>query len=221
MVTSKMRILQSKKWGPLSSKFSELKSTRQSNQTDAGFDGDMWILERLENDTYEYLERWTIQRKDGDQELLKFCMRIENLVVDLLDSISTSFPLQIENEKGEVVITSYPQYLDYELIANDFVITLKGISNYSLSKQINKHVLMDRISTLLLKDSINSKFIEEAVLQKVEFDFVRSNTLYFKAALLNPIEGKEILGRFNLFYRTAKKGTVYGWITDEVREISE
>lgn len=34
----------------------------------------------------------------------------------------------------------------------------------------------------------------------------------------NPVEGKEILGRFNLLYQTKKKGKVYGWITDEIKE---
>jgi hypothetical protein len=71
---------------------------------------------------------------------------------------------------------------------------------------------------VLLKDTVNSDYLNSAIIKNVEFDFVRANTLYFNAILENPIDGKEIIGRFNLFYRTKKKGIVYGWITDEIKE---
>ena len=134
------------------------------------------------------------------------------------DSVNSSFPVQIGNDKGSVTIVGYRKYEDNKLTTSSFIISLVDIAHISLSKKIVKSVLIDQNKTIMLKDTLNYDYLNSAIIKTIEFDFVRSNTLYFKAILENPIEGKEIIGRFNLFYRAKKKGKIYGWITDEIRE---
>jgi hypothetical protein len=136
----------------------------------------------------------------------------------LSDSTRTSFPVQIGNDKGSVKIVGVRAFKDEELSSSDFIISLNDIANFSITKRIDKSVLIDSNETVLLKDSLKGDFLKSAIIKTIEFDFVRSNTLYFNAILENPLEGKEIIGRFNLFYRTKKKGVIYGWITDEIKE---
>lgn len=136
----------------------------------------------------------------------------------LVDTLNSSYPVQIGNDKGIIKVVGIRTYEDQKLMISDFVISLNGIPNFSISKRIDKSVLIDSNETVLLKDTVNSDYLNSAIIKNVEFDFVRANTLYFNAILENPIDRKEIIGRFNLFYRTKKKGIVYGWITDEIKE---
>lgn len=134
------------------------------------------------------------------------------------DTMNSIFPVQIGNDKGSVNITGIRTFESGKLAKSGFVISLDEISDFSLVREIDKSVLIDSNGSVLLKDTINSDYLNSAVIKEIEFDFVRANTLYFKTVLENPAESKEITGRFNLFYRTKKKGIIYGWITDEVKE---
>ena len=136
------------------------------------------------------------------------------------DTISSSFPVQIGNDKGLVQIVGERTFINKQLADSDFLVSLDEIQGFSISKYIDKEILIDSNKTVLLKDSINVDYLNGAIIKEVEFEFVRSNTLYFKVLFENPIDHKEIKGRFNLFYRTKKKGLVYGWITDEVNELA-
>lgn len=135
----------------------------------------------------------------------------------IVDTLHSSFPVQIGNDNGSVNVVGIRTYENQQLTGSDFVISLNDIPSYSMIKRIDKTVLIDSNETVLLKDTVNSDYLNSAIIKNVEFDFVRANTLYFNAILENPIDGKEIIGRFNLFYRTKKKGMVYGWITDEIK----
>lgn len=134
------------------------------------------------------------------------------------DTLNSIFPVQIENDKGSVNITGIRTFKNGKLAESGFVISLVDISDFSLIRELDKSVLIDSNGTVLSKDTINSAYLNSAVIKEIEFDYVRANTLYFKTVLENPAESKEIIGRFNLFYRTKKKGNIYGWITDEVKE---
>ncbi len=134
------------------------------------------------------------------------------------DTTRTSFPVQIGNDKGTVKIVGMRTFKNEKLAGSDFVISLNDIANSSITKRIDKGILIDSNETVFIKDTLNDDFLKSAVIKTIEFDFVRSNTLYFNAILENPLEAKEIFGRFNLFYRTKKKGLIYGWITDEIKE---
>lgn len=136
----------------------------------------------------------------------------------LTDTLDSSFPVQVGNDKGLVKVVGIRTYEGKKLTDSDFVISLNDITNYSISKKIDKSILIDSNTTVNYKDSVNSDYLNSAILKNVEFDFVRANTLYFNAILENAVDGKEIIGRFNLFYRTKKKGIVYGWFTDEIKE---
>lgn len=136
----------------------------------------------------------------------------------IVDTLKSSFPVQIGNDNGTVKVFGIRTYEDQKLTNSDFVISLNDVPNFSITRRIDKTVLIDSNETVLLKDTVNSDYLTSAIIKNVEFDFVRANTLYFNAILKNPIDGKEIIGRFNLFYRTKKKGIVYGWITDEIKE---
>ena len=136
------------------------------------------------------------------------------------DTISSTFPVQIGNDVGLVQIVGERIFINEQLTDSDFLVSLGEIQDFSISKHLNKEILIDSNKTVLLKDSIKADYLNGAIIKEVEFEFVRSNTLYFKAVLENPIDHKEIKGRFNLFYRTKKKGLVYGWITDEVNELA-
>lgn len=134
------------------------------------------------------------------------------------DTVTSSFPVQIGNDKGSVNVQGIRTFKGGKLTRSDFVISLADISNYSLVRDINKSDLIDSNGSVLLKDTIHSDYLNSAIIKEIEFDFVRANTLYFKAVLENSEKKKEIIGRFNLFYRTKKKGIIYGWITDEINE---
>ena len=136
----------------------------------------------------------------------------------IIDTIRTSFPVQIGNDKGLVKVVGIRTYRNEKLAGSNFVISLNNIPNFSITKRIDKSILIDSNETVLLKDTLNADFLKSAVIKTVEFDFVRSNTLYFNAVLENSLKAKEITGRFNLFYRTKKKGLIYGWVTDEIKE---
>ena len=137
----------------------------------------------------------------------------------LNDTIRSSYPVQIGNDKGFVHVVGKRTFKDRKLVNSIFSIRLKEIKDFSISRQIDQNTLVDSNSTNLHLGSIENDFLHSASIKHIEFQGVRSNTLYFKARLENPDLGKEIIGRFNLFYRTKKKGLVYGWITDEVRQL--
>lgn len=144
---------------------------------------------------------------------------VSNTVI--ADTTNTSFPIQIGNDKGLLKITAYRSYKDQKLTNSNFIITLADIPQYSMSKKLSKRDVIDANETVILKDTIHADYLNGAILKKIEFDFVRSNTLYFNAVLENSVAEKEILGRFSILYTTKQKGMIYGWITDEVKETTQ
>ena len=130
------------------------------------------------------------------------------------DSINTSFPVQIENEKGFIKIFGQRQFKNNQLISSNFTISIADIPKYLLVQNIEKESFKISDTDLKKTDTIN---MNNFVIKNIKFEFVRANTLYFNAVLQNPLNKREIVGRFNLFYQTNKKGRVYGWIVDEIR----
>ena len=130
------------------------------------------------------------------------------------DSINTSFPIQIENEKGFIKIFGQRQFKNNQLISSNFTISIADIPKYLLVQNIEKESFKISDTDLKKTDTIN---MNNFVIKNIKFEFVRANTLYFNAVLQNPLNKREIVGRFNLIYQTNKKGRVYGWIVDEIR----
>ena len=136
----------------------------------------------------------------------------------MVDTLTSSFPLQIGNDKGFVKIVGIRTFEGQKLTKSDFIISLNEILNFSISKQLNKSILIDSNETVFFKDTVNTDYLNSAIIKNVKFNSVRANTLNFDAIFENSVDKKKIIGRFNLFYRTKKKGIVYGWITDEIKE---
>ncbi len=67
-------------WVNVSTKFTNLKSSRVSNETSFGTDGSQWIIERRTDSTYEYIDRWSIELTNKDKELFEYCKGIMNLI---------------------------------------------------------------------------------------------------------------------------------------------
>lgn len=132
------------------------------------------------------------------------------------DSLKKSFPVRIENSTGEIVISGFRTFKDKLLVDSYFTITLLNIDHYSIFKTIKASNIFEPNELQKEMDSVKGEFLDSAILKSLEFRSIRSNTLYFNAILENPKEGKEIKGRFNLFYRTKKKGILYGWQRDEI-----
>lgn len=136
------------------------------------------------------------------------------------DSFTSTFPVQIGNEKGSVKIVGIRRIQDKTITNRTFTISLEGIKEHTLSKQIDRATFEQFKENALSKDAIGVDFWRDMTIQRLEFDFVRGNTLYFTAILKNRVAQKAIAGRFSVFYSSSKKGQVYGWITDEVQDLS-
>ena len=134
------------------------------------------------------------------------------------DTISAKAPVRIGNDFGKVHIKGVRVYRGNKLARSDFEISLEEIDAHPLVRPLNISSIVDSIQTVLFKDTTTQDYTQRAIIRSIDFEFVRANTLYFIAELENPTEHKEIFGRFSLFYRTQKKGQLYGWITDRVKD---
>ncbi|GJM34899.1 MAG: hypothetical protein DHS20C18_39000 [Saprospiraceae bacterium] len=127
------------------------------------------------------------------------------------------YPIKIGNHKAVVRIVGWDILENGVSKGRRFKIELTEKGFELLSVDVDKSVLIDNNETVHFLDSLNADYTPQAVIKDITYDFIRGNTLYFKAILENPEQNKEILGRFNLFYGTERKGEIYGWITDEVK----
>lgn len=69
-------------------------------------------------------------------------------------------------------------------------------------------ILKSRVNKKTFKDGLNEELYHYAVLKDVDFDFIRSNRLYFKAFFKILKAEKNIELDFAIFYRTNKKGQI-------------
>lgn len=126
-----------------------------------------------------------------------------------IDSILSSFPVQVGNDKGQIVIKAIRTFENDTLVRSSFLVTLDSIEDYSISKFITIDVLRESGMKEDEQDSTKSVY-QSTVISEMIFEGIRSNTLTFKTLISNTKTGENISGRFNLFYRTQKKGLVYG-----------
>jgi len=137
------------------------------------------------------------------------------------DTTTATFPIQIGNDKGTVEITGIKTYANEDLTASHFLVSLLDVESYSITKRLSKSDLIDTNESVHLLDTTNADYLENAAINDLEFHFVRGNTLYFNCTLVTSTAGMEIVGRFCLFYRTKRKGIVYGWYTDELNRLKQ
>ncbi len=132
------------------------------------------------------------------------------------DTTIQQYPERIGNEMVTIEVMNMPPVTENEK-GRHWKIRMEREGKTELSIDVTPYVLFELNQTVLFKNAANVDFTDGAIIQEIEYKSVRSNTLYFSAILENPTEGKEVKGRFNLFYSTNRKGEIYGWITDEVR----
>lgn len=132
------------------------------------------------------------------------------------DTLIQQYPERIGNDMVTIEVMNMPPVTEN---AKDrhWKIRMERKGKTELAIDVTPYVLFKLNQTVLFKNAANADFTDGAVIKEIAYKSVRANTLYFSTILENPEEGKEIEGRFNLFYSTDRKGEIYGWVTDEVR----
>lgn len=91
----------------------------------------------------------------------------------------------------------------------------KEIYHNSLTEIILKYdeqiILKSQLNKQTFKDSLSGDFLKHAVLYNVDYDFIRSNRLYFKAEVVVPDSDWAKQTDLGIFYRTHKKGKIDFW----------
>lgn len=108
------------------------------------------------------------------------------------------------NDSSIIRINDFNKPIIYKDIYHDYIteITLKKGNNLILKSQVKKSTF---------KDSLDSDFLKYSVLRDVEYEFIRSNRLYFKAQINVPDADWSFGTDFAIFYRTEKKGRIDYW----------
>ncbi|MEM8582711.1 MAG: hypothetical protein AAGF87_00510 [Bacteroidota bacterium] len=132
------------------------------------------------------------------------------------DSLSATYPTQIGNDRGFVEISGVQTFENEQLVGSEFIISLNDITNYPFSKTISIDTLIAVNEVESHQDTLDHSYFDGAVIRSIYYRSVRANTLYFDVVLQNASQQKEVMGRFNLFYRTEKEGKVYGWFADSI-----
>ncbi len=101
---------------------------------------------------------------------------------------------------------------------NKFILDLDYRDSKILVQELSKKDVIDENKTRFFLDTLTNDYTNQAALNDIKFKYTRGSTLYFEAILIDTIQKNKIFGRFNLFYKTQRKGDVYGWITDEVKK---
>jgi hypothetical protein len=125
---------------------------------------------------------------------------VEQGDAELIQGTSTVLrKIKIENDKYDLVITKNSDYRGR--IPSNFEIDLiKG----------NDTVLVSFVDYYCLHDSIREKY-SDFIINEVNYEFVRSNRIYFNATFADSQVKNKITADFAIFYRTKKKGQVDFW----------
>jgi len=132
------------------------------------------------------------------------------------DNIIREYPIRIGNDQAMLRILNV---FNKEKSTREFSIQLTKEGEEKLNKDIDVNTLFNLNETVSILDTTTSDYLIGSSIKEIIYSGIRSNTLYFKTELENMKANKKIKGRFNLFYRTNKKGKVYGWITDEIENL--
>jgi len=150
------------------------------------------------------------------------------------ESIQTEYqPIDIDTIVTEKALSMYNELYNLKMIQyclNDSAIineiqmenenahlTKKTISvshNYSAKIILiknNKEVFTKQITKDIFKDSLQTEFLKTLTLREIQYDFVRTNRLYFKANLIALNTGLVEEFRFAIYYQTEKIGQLDFW----------
>lgn len=136
-------------------------------------------------------------------------------VAKAVDTVLTTYRFKIVNDTAILNIQKINEDLK-----NHFILHLNYRGKNVLTKRLDKANIIEENQSRMFLDSINNDYTAKSNIKDIEFLFTRGSTLYFKCTLENNLEKKKIHGRFNLFYKSDRRGLVYGWITDEVNNLT-
>jgi hypothetical protein len=145
---------------------------------------------------------------DAEKQLLDDSVK-SNLPT--LDTVKTTYPVQIGNDMGLISIVKVSSNKP-----SHFIIDLDYRNEKVFSIYVDKQVLIDSTVRPMFLDTLHLDYTLGATLASVKYKAIRGSTLNFSAVLVNEEQQKQVEGRFNVFYNPARKGKVYGWITDTV-----
>jgi len=131
------------------------------------------------------------------------------------DTTLTRYPMAIANDKSVVEVRRIRKGRTL-----DWQIRLIRAKKEILRTPVTKTLVVDSNSTVFYQDSLHQKYMVGAIIREISYDFIRANSLYFNVIFENTEADKEIQGRFNLYYGPKRKGEIYGFITDNMSDIS-
>lgn len=103
------------------------------------------------------------------------------------------------NDSSIVRINDLNKPIIYKDIYHDYVTEI-------ILKNENDIILKSKLNKTTFRDSLDGDFLKYSVLRGVEYDFIRSNRLYFKSHINVPDTDWSIGADFAIFYETEKKG---------------
>lgn len=133
------------------------------------------------------------------------------------DTIRKNQEMKIGNENHQLELKTYSLNDSSIVRINDLnkPIIYKEIYHDNVTEIIlrkrNEIVLKSLVKKSTFKDSLDGDFLKHSVLRAVEYDFIRSNRLYFKAHINVPDTDWSLGTDFAIFYQTDKKGKIDFW----------
>ena len=134
----------------------------------------------------------------------------------LKDTLVKENLIQIGNSKALLKVLKINK-----IGASDWFVELHQNNKENFQVSIDKKTIIDLLRIDQKNDFTNRLTIDDFEIKYIQYKKIRANSLYFKICLKNKVDNNLIYGRFNLFYQTKRKGEIYGWITDEIEEISQ
>ena len=117
------------------------------------------------------------------------------------------YPTQIGNDKGWISVVEKRIWTNGQLTESEFDLVLEDVRDYSATLTLNR----DSIANQLRKEnSALADTLAGAVITNLYYQGIRSNAHYFMVELEHPTLNKVYSGRFGWFYRTRKKGQLFG-----------
>ena len=138
------------------------------------------------------------------------------------DTIQKYQEVQIGNEIHQLELKTYSLNDSSIVRINDLnkPIIYKDIYHDNVTEIIlkkgNAVILKSQVKKSTFKDSLDGDFLKYSVLRDVEYDFIRSNRLYFKAHINVPDTDWSLGTDFAVFYRTEKKGKIDYWNNNDI-----
>lgn len=135
-----------------------------------------------------------------------------------VDTVKADSSIRVGNEYYDLNIATYSlndssiswvNDLNRDLIYKDVyhnratIISLSGKNDTIIAAVLDKSEF---------EDLLDSEFYNRCYLKNIEYDFIRSNRIYFKVTLIVPDTDWQMDGMMAIFYKTSKKGVVDSWL---------